>query len=56
VSRKPSALGLGHDIGDRVPIATAGIGRAYIAAAPAAERSRILDELRRQLEQSAFVA
>lgn len=46
IRRGPGALGLGHEIGDRVPIATTGIGRAYLAAASEQERGEILDQLR----------
>jgi len=34
------------DIGSRVPVATTSLGRAWVAAQPAAERRRILAELR----------
>ena len=44
--RGPKAVGLGLDIGDRIPIATTGMGRAYLAAIPESERGRILDRLR----------
>jgi DNA-binding IclR family transcriptional regulator len=34
--------------GSRMPIATTAMGRAYLALAPEAERSAVLDEVRRQ--------
>jgi DNA-binding IclR family transcriptional regulator len=47
IRRTPVAIGLGLDIGDRVPLAVTSIGRAYLAALPAAAREPILDEIRR---------
>lgn len=44
--RGPGALGLGLDIGDRIPIAVTAIGRAYLAAIPEAERERLMDRLK----------
>jgi len=46
IRRGPGAIGLGHEIGDRIPIATTGIGRAYIAALDQGERQQLLDSLR----------
>jgi DNA-binding IclR family transcriptional regulator len=34
------------DIGSRIPVATTSLGRAYVCALPAAERKRLLDEIR----------
>lgn len=45
--RSPRALGLGLDIGDRVPLSTTGVGRAYMAALSDDERQPLLDEIRR---------
>ena len=45
--RSPNALGLGLDIGDRIPLATTSVGRAYLAAMSDEERKPLLDEIRR---------
>jgi DNA-binding IclR family transcriptional regulator len=45
--RSPNALGLGLDIGDRIPLATTSVGRAYLAALSDAERKPLLDDIRR---------
>jgi DNA-binding IclR family transcriptional regulator len=45
--RSPNALGLGLDIGDRIPLATTSVGRAYLAAMSDGERKPLLDEIRR---------
>lgn len=45
--RSPNALGLGLDIGDRIPIATTSVGRAYLAAMGEDERKPLLDDIRR---------
>ena len=45
--RSPHAVGLGLDIGDRVPLAVTSVGRAYLAALPDAARAPLLDEIRR---------
>jgi DNA-binding IclR family transcriptional regulator len=45
--RSPDAVGLGLDIGDRVPLAVTGVGRAYIAALSDAARAPILEEIER---------
>ncbi len=45
--RSPTALGLGLDIGDRIPLATTSVGRAYLATIDEAERKTLLDEIRR---------
>lgn len=47
IRRSPVAVGLGLDIGDRVPLAVTSVGRAYLAALPDAAREPILDEIRR---------
>jgi DNA-binding IclR family transcriptional regulator len=46
--RGGGALTLSLDLGSTVPIATTAMGRAYLAALPAAERARLLDEIARQ--------
>jgi DNA-binding IclR family transcriptional regulator len=43
--RGPSALTLSMDVGARIPLATSAIGRAYLAAIPAAEREAVLAEV-----------
>jgi DNA-binding IclR family transcriptional regulator len=45
--RSPSGLGLGLDIGDRIPLATTSVGRAYLAAIDETDRKPLLDEIRR---------
>ena len=45
--RSPDAVGLGLDIGDRVPLAVTSVGRAYLAALSDAAREPILEEIRR---------
>jgi DNA-binding IclR family transcriptional regulator len=45
--RSPNALGLGLDIGDRIPLATTSVGRAYLAAVNDSDRKPILDAIRR---------
>jgi DNA-binding IclR family transcriptional regulator len=45
--RSPNALGLGLDIGDRIPLATTSVGRAYLAALSDTERNPLLDDIRR---------
>lgn len=45
--RSPDAVGLGLDIGDRVPLAVTSVGRAYIAALSDAARAPILEEVER---------
>jgi DNA-binding IclR family transcriptional regulator len=45
--RSPHAVGLGLDIGDRVPLPVTSVGRAYLAALPDAAREPILEEIRR---------
>jgi DNA-binding IclR family transcriptional regulator len=47
IRRSPDAVGLGLDIGDRVPLAVTSVGRAYLAALPDAAREPILEEIRR---------
>lgn len=47
IRRSPQAVGLGLDIGDRVPLAVTSVGRAYLAALPDAAREPLLDEIRR---------
>lgn len=44
--RGDSTVTLRLSVGSRVPIGASAIGRAYLAAAPARERQRILDNLR----------
>ncbi|QQS13279.1 MAG: IclR family transcriptional regulator [Rhodospirillales bacterium] len=46
--RGPSAVGITYDVGSRVPIASTAMGRAYVAALPEPEKSRLLDSLRRR--------
>jgi DNA-binding IclR family transcriptional regulator len=43
--RSPNAVGLGLDIGDRVPLAVTSVGRAYLAALSDAARAPILEEI-----------
>lgn len=45
--RSPTALGLGLDIGDRIPLATTSAGRACLAAMSAAEREPLLEDIRK---------
>lgn len=45
--RSPPALGLGPDIGDRVPLSTTGVGLAYLAALEQDERQLRPGEIRR---------
>lgn len=47
IRRSPNAVGLGLDIGDRVPLAVTGVGRAYLAALPQASRESLLDAIRK---------
>jgi DNA-binding IclR family transcriptional regulator len=47
IRRSPVAVGLGLDIGDRVPLAVTSVGRAYLAALSDAARAPILEEIRR---------
>jgi DNA-binding IclR family transcriptional regulator len=47
IRRSPDAVGLGLDIGDRVPLAVTSVGRAYLAALPDAAREPILEDIRR---------
>jgi DNA-binding IclR family transcriptional regulator len=52
--RPRSALVLSRmDVGSRMAIATSAAGRAYLAAAPAAERGELMDALRVQAGKSA---
>jgi len=44
--RGPSMLTLAMDVGARIPLATSAIGRAWLAAAPDDERTRVLAEIR----------
>lgn len=44
--RSHAALTLSLDIGTRIPMATTSMGRAYLAAAPHAERTELLERLR----------
>lgn len=46
--RGPSAITLRLDVGSRIPLATTAMGRAFLAAQPAAERARLLKEIERQ--------
>jgi DNA-binding IclR family transcriptional regulator len=46
IRRSPDAVGLGLDIGDRVPLAVTSVGRAYLAALSDAAREPILEEIR----------
>jgi DNA-binding IclR family transcriptional regulator len=46
--RGPSAITLRLDVGSRIPLATTAMGRALVAAQPAAERARLLKEIERQ--------
>lgn len=45
--RGPKAWGLGLDIGDRVPIAVTGVGRAYLASLSESARGPLLDAIRK---------
>lgn len=45
--RSPDAVGLGLDIGDRVPLAVTSVGRAYLAALSDEARAPILEEIQR---------
>jgi DNA-binding IclR family transcriptional regulator len=47
IRRSPDAVGLGLDIGDRVPLAVTSVGRAYLAALSTEAREPILEEIRR---------
>lgn len=44
--RSHAALTLSLDIGTRIPMSTTAMGRAYLAAAPYAERTELLERLR----------
>lgn len=44
--RSHAALTLSLDIGTRIPMATTAMGRAYLAAAPHAERTELMERLR----------
>jgi DNA-binding IclR family transcriptional regulator len=46
IRRSPHAVGLGLDIGDHVPLAVTGVGRAYLAALPEAAREPLLETIR----------
>ncbi|HEY0525276.1 MAG TPA: IclR family transcriptional regulator [Stellaceae bacterium] len=46
--RGGGALTLSLDLGSTVPLATTAMGRAYLAALPAAERARLVGEIARQ--------
>lgn len=46
--RGNGALTIRLSVGSRIPVATTAMGRAYLAAIPAAERTAILDEVRRR--------
>lgn len=46
------ALTLRLQVGSRVPVATTAMGRAFLAALPDAERSYLLDHIRRKDEQA----
>jgi DNA-binding IclR family transcriptional regulator len=45
--RSPQVVGLGLDVGDRLPIALTAPGRAYLACLPADKRTLLLAELRK---------
>ncbi|MDE1954879.1 MAG: IclR family transcriptional regulator, partial [Betaproteobacteria bacterium] len=46
--RSPSALTLSLDVGSRIPLGSSAMGRAWLAAAPEAERASLLEELAAQ--------
>lgn len=46
IRRSPQVIGLGLEIGDRMPLAVTAPGRAYLAALPAEERAPLLEQIR----------
>lgn len=47
IRRSPQYLGLGLEIGDRMPLAITAPGRAYLASLPADQRQPLLEEIRK---------
>jgi DNA-binding IclR family transcriptional regulator len=48
IRRSPEYLGLGLEIGDRMPLAITAPGRAYLASLPVDQRQPILEEIRKR--------